>query len=60
MKDSDLIEMIKEADTERLKEELINELNIQRAWAPDMGGATDWNVYRSCLYSALERAREED
>ena len=54
MKDEDLIEGIKRADAEKLKQALIDELSCLRKTSET--DATFWNAFRSCLRSALKRA----
>jgi len=56
MKDGDLIEGIKKADGEKLKDSLITELNLQRTLMGSFADATWWNALRSCLASVLKRA----
>ena len=58
MRDSDLIERIRAANPEALKQELINELQLQEFTAREID-ATWWTCYRNCLDSALKRAESQ-
>lgn len=55
LRDNDLIKGIKGANAEKLREDLIAELESQREGMNIMGSAVWWNAFRSCLANVLRR-----